>query len=157
MFKSLNICILSSVLQVNILIKQMSDLAVSTVHWLSLKYLLTYMHVLDWDDEFFTKWKKLWAELNDCKSLMLHSCFCMITMSNLRTSLLIKNDSWIFNNFSMLYCKIHRKNCFVIKLFITVVDSALKRLFVCFQSLRIFCTFWLSISESAQMLFHLSC
>ncbi len=157
MFKSFSICISSSVLLVNILIEQMSDSTVFTVHWSSLKYLLTYMHVLDWNDEFFTKWKKLWAELNDCELLMLHSYFCMITMSNLRTSLLIKNDSWIFNDFLMLYCKIHRKNCFIIELFVAVVDSALKRLFVCFQLLRIFRTFWLSISESAQMSSHLSC
>ncbi len=156
MFRSLNICILSSVLQVNILIEQMFNSAVFTVHWLSLKHLLTYMHVLDWDNEFFTRWKKLWAELNDCKLLMLRSCFCMITMSNLQTSLSIKNDSWIFNDFLMLYCRICRKSCFIIELFVAVVDSALKRLFVCFQSLRVFRTFWLSVSESAQMLSHLS-
>ena len=72
----------------------MSDSTVSTVHWSSLKHLLTYMHVLDWDDEFFTRWKKLWAELNDCKSLMLRSCFCMITMSNLQTSV---NQEWFLN------------------------------------------------------------
>ncbi len=143
-------------LQINILIEQMSDSAVFTVHWLSLKCLLTYMHVLDWNDEFFTKWKKLWAELNDCKSLMLHSCFCMTIMSNLWTFLSIKNDSWIFNDFLMLYCRICRKNCFIIELFVAVVDSALRRLFVCFRSLRIFRTFWLSVSESAQMLSYLS-
>ena len=143
-------------LQINILIEQMSDSAVFTVHWLSLKYLLTYMHVLDWNDEFFTKWKKLWAELNDCKLLMLHSYFCMITMLNLQTSLSIKNDSWIFNDFLMLYCRICRKNCFIIKLFVTVVDFALRRLFICFQSLRVFCAFWLSVSESAQISSHLS-
>ncbi len=156
MFKSLSICISSSVLQVNILIKQMFDSTVFTVHWLSLKYLLTYMHVLDWNNEFFTRWKKLWAELNDCKSLILCSCFYMITMLNLRISLLIKNDSWIFNNFLMLYCRICRKSCFIIKLFVAVVDSALKRLFICFQSLKVFRTFWLSISEFAQMSSHLS-
>ncbi len=144
-------------LRVNILIKQMSDSTVFTVHWSSLKCLLTYMHVFDWDDEFFTRWKKLWAELNDYKSLMLHSYFCMTTMSNLRISLSIKNDSWIFNDFLMLYCRIHRKSCFIIKLFVAVVDSALKRLFVCFWSLKVFHTFWLSVSESAQMLSHLSC
>ncbi len=141
-------------LQVNILIKQMFNSIIFTVHWLSLKCLLIYMHVLDWDDEFFTRWKKLWAELNDCKSLMLCSCFCMITMLNLQISLLIKNDSWIFNNFLMLYCKIHRKIYFIIKLFVTVVDSVLKRLFVCFQSLKVLCTFWLNISEFAQMSSH---
>ncbi len=59
MFKNFNICILSSVLQVNILIEQISDSAVYTIHWLSLKYLLTYMHVFDWNNEFFTKWKNL--------------------------------------------------------------------------------------------------
>ncbi len=156
MFRSLSICVSLSVLQVNILIKQMSDSAVFTVHWSSFKHLLTYMHVLDWDDEFFTRWKKLWAELNDCKSLMLHSYFCMITMLNLQTSLSIKNNSWIFNDFLMLYCRICRKSCFIIELFVAVVDSALKRLFVCFQSLKVFRTFWLSVSESAQMLSHLS-
>jgi len=143
-------------LQVNILIKQMSDSTVFTVYWLNLKHLLIYMHVLDWDNEFFTRWKKLWAELNNYKSLMLHSCFCMITMSNLQTFLLIKNDSWIFNNFLMLYCRICRKSCFIIELFIAVVDSVLRRLFICFWSLKVFRTFWLSVSESAQMLSHLS-
>ena len=143
-------------LQVNNLIKQMSDSAVSTIHWLNLKCLLTYMYVLDWDDEFFIRWKKLWAELNDCKSLMLCSYFCMTIMSNLRTFLLIKNNSWIFNDFLMLYCRICRKNCFIVKLFVAVVDSALKRLFVCFWSLRVFRVFWLSVSESVQMLSHLS-
>ncbi len=155
MFRSLSICVSSSVLRVNNLIEQMSDSAVSTFHWLNLKHLLMYMHVLDWDDEFFTRWKKLWAELNDYKSLMLCSCFCMIIMSNLQTSLSIKKNSWIFNDFLMLYCRIHRKNCFIIKLFVAVVDSVLRRLFVCFQSLRIFRTFWLSVSESVQMLSHL--
>jgi len=60
---------------------------------LQLQLQLTYMHVFDWDDEFFIKWKKLWAELNDCKSLMLCSCFCIITILNLQTFLSIKNDS----------------------------------------------------------------
>ncbi len=129
----------------------MSDSTVSTIHWSSLKYLLMYMHVLDWNDEFFTKWKKLCAELNDCKSLLLWSYFCITTMLNSRTSLLIKND------FLMLYCRIHRKDCFIIKLFITVVDSAMRSLFVCFQLLKAFLTFWLNISESAQMLSRLSC
>ena len=124
-----------SVLQVNILIEQMSDSTVSTIHWSNLKCLLMYMHVLDWDDEFFTRWKKLCAELNDCESLLLQSCFCIATMSNSRTSLLIKNDSWILNDFLMLYCKIRRKDCSVIELFIAVVDSAMRRLFVCFRSL----------------------
>ncbi len=156
MFKSFNICILQFVLQVNILIEQMFNLAIFTVHWLNFKHLLTYMHVLDWDDEFFTRWKKLWVELNDCKSLMLYSYFCIITMLNLQTSLSIKNNSWIFNNFLMLYYKIHRKNCFIIKLFVAVVDFALRKLFVYFWSLRIFCTFWLSVSEFAQMSFYLS-
>jgi len=77
-------------------------------------------------------------------------------MLNSRTFLLIRNDSWIFNNFLMLYCRIHRKYCFVIKLFITVVDFAMRRLFICFQSSRIFLTFWLNVSESAQMSSHLS-
>ncbi len=156
MFKSLNVCISSSVLQVNILIKQMFDSAVFTIHWSSLKYLLMYMHVLDWDDEFFTKWKKLCAELNNCKLLLLWFCFCIVIMLNSRTFLSIKNDSWIFNDFLMLYCKIHRKNYFIIKLFIVVVDFAMRRLFVCFWSSTIFLTFWLNISESAQMSSHLS-
>ncbi len=129
----------------------MSDSAVSTIHWSSLKHLLTYMHVLDWDDEFFTRWKKLCAELNDCKSLLLRSCFCIATMLNSRTSLSIKNYSWILNDFLMLYCRIRRKDCFVIELFVAVVDFAMRRLFVCFQSSTIFLTFWLNVSESAQM------
>ncbi len=132
MFKSFNVCVSSFMLQVNILIEQMSDSAVSTVHWLSLKCLLMYMHVLDWDNEFFTRWKKLCAELNDYKSLLLQSCFCIATMLNLRISLLIRNDSWILNDFLMLYCRIHRKDRFIIKLFIAVVDFAMRRLFVCF-------------------------
>ena len=138
----------------------MSDSVISTIHWLILKHLLTYMHVLDWDDEFFTWWKKLCAELNDCKSLLLWSCFYITTMLNLQTSLLIRNDSWIFNDFLMLYCRIRRKDCFIIELFVTVVDSAMRRLFVCFWSSMIFLTFWLNISESAQMssrLNHYSC
>ncbi len=134
----------------------MSNSAVFTIHWLSLKYLLMYMHVLDWDDEFFTRWKKLCAELNDCESLLLQFCFCIATMLNSRTSLSIKNDSWIFNDFLILYCKICRKDCFIIKLFIAVVDSAMRRLFVCFWSLMIFLTFWLNVSESAQMLSRLN-
>ena len=114
------------------------------------------MHVFDWDDEFFTRWKKLCAELNDCKSLLLWSYFCIATMLNSQTSLLIRNDSWILNDFLMLYCRIHRKDCFIIKLFIAVVDSAMRRFFVYFQSLRIFLTFWLNVSEFAQMSSHLS-
>ncbi len=55
MFISCNICILSFVLQVNILIKQMSDSAVSITHWLSFKHLFTYMQVLDCDDMFFIR------------------------------------------------------------------------------------------------------
>ncbi len=156
MFKSLSICISSSALQVNILIEQMFDSTVSTIHWLNLKHLLTYMHVLDWDDEFFTRWKKLCVELNNCKLLLLQSCFCIITMLNSQTSLSIKNDSWILNDFLMLYCRICRKDCFIIKLFVTVVDSAMRRLFVCFQSSRVFLAFWLNVSESAQISSHLS-
>ncbi len=152
MFKSLSICISSSALQVNILIKQMSDSAVSTIHWSNFRHLLMYMHVLHWNDEFFTRWKKLCAELNDCESLLLWSCFCITTILNLRTSLSIKNDSWILNNFLMLYCRICRKDCFIIELFIAVVNSVIRRLFVCFQSSRIFLAFWLNISEFAQML-----
>ncbi len=116
-----------------------------------------YMHVLDWDDQFFTRWKKLCAELNDCKSLLLQSCFCIITMLNSRTFLSIKNDSWIFNDFLMLYCRICRKDCFIIKLFIAVVDFVMRKLFVCFWSSRVFLTFWLNVSESAQMSSRLSC
>ncbi len=71
MFRSFSACVLLSALQVNILIKQMSDSAVFTIYWLNFKCLLMYMHVLDWDDEFFIKWKKLCAELNDCESLLL--------------------------------------------------------------------------------------
>ncbi len=134
----------------------MFDSAVSTIHWLNFRCLLMYMHVLDWDDEFFTRWKKLYAELNDCELLLLWFCFYIATMSNSRTSLLIRNDSWILNDFLMLYCKICRKDCFIIKLFIAVVDSAMRRLFVCFQSSRIFLTFWLNVSESAQMSSRLS-
>ncbi len=134
----------------------MSDLTVFTIHWLSLKYLLMYMHVLDWDDEFFTRWKKLCAELNDCKSLLLWSCFYITTMLNSRISLLIKNDSWILNDFLMLYCRICKKDCSVLKLFIAVVDFAIKKLFVCFQSSMIFLTFWLNVSKSAQMLSRVS-
>ncbi len=114
------------------------------------------MHILDWDDEFFTRWKKLCAELNNYKLLLLQSYFCIVTMLNSWTSLLIRNDSWILNNFLMLYCRICRKDCFIIKLFIIVVDFAMRRLFVCFQSLTIFLTFWLNVSESAQMSSHLS-
>jgi len=127
-----------------------------TIHWSSLKYLLIYMHVFDWDNKFFTKWKKLYAELNDCKSLLLQSCFYIITMLNSRISLLIRNDSWILNDFLMLYCRICRKDCFIIKLFVAVVDFAMRRLFVCFQSSRVFLTFWLNVSESVQMLSCLS-
>ena len=151
MFKSLSIYILLFALRVNILIEQMSDSAVSTIHWSNFKCLLMYMHVLDWNDEFFTRWKKLCAELNDCELLLLQSCFCIVTMLNSWTSLSIRNDSWILNDFLMLYCRICRKDCFIIKLFITVVDFAMRRLFVCFQSSRVFLTFWLNISESAQM------
>ncbi len=114
------------------------------------------MHVLDWDDEFFTRWKKLCAELNDCELLLLQSCFCIAIMSNSRISLSIRNDSWILNDFLMLYCRICREDCFIIKLFIAVVNSAMRRLFVCFWSSRVFLTFWLNVSESAQMSFHLS-
>ena len=132
MFKSFSVCVSSSALWVNILIKQMSDSTVSTIHWLSLKCLLMYMHVLDWNNEFFTRWKKLCAELNDCESLLLWFYFCIAIMLNSQTSLLIRNDSWILNDFLMLYCRICRKDCFIIKLFVTVVDFAMRRLFVCF-------------------------
>ncbi len=138
------------------MIEQMSDSTVSIIHWSSLKCLLTYMHVLDWDDEFFTRWKKLCAKLNDCESLLLWFYFCITTMSNSRTSLSIKSDSWILNDFLMLYCRIRRKDCFIIELFIVVVDSVMRRLFVCFQSSMIFLTFWLNVSESAQMSSRLS-
>jgi len=131
MFKSLSIYVSLSALRVNILIEQMSDSTVSTIHWSSLKYLLMCMHVLDWDDEFFIRWKKLCAELNDCKLLLLQSCFCIVTMLNSRISLSIRNDSWNFNDFLMLYCRICRKYCFIIELFVAVVDSAMRRLFVC--------------------------
>jgi len=98
----------------------------------------------------------LWVELNDWISLMLQLCFCMITMLKSQTSLLIRNDFWIFNDFLMLYCSIHRKDCFVIKLFITVIDSAKKRLFECFQSSRVYFIFKFIIFDSAQATSHLS-
>ena len=87
---------------------------------------------------------------------MLQFCFCMITMSKSRTFLLIRNDFWIFNDFLMLYCSICRKNCFFIKLFIAVVDSAKRRLFECSQSSRIYLVFWFVVSDSAQATSHLS-
>ncbi len=46
-FKSLSVCVSLSALRVNILIEQMSDSAVFTIHWLNLKHLLMYMHVLN--------------------------------------------------------------------------------------------------------------
>ncbi len=88
---------------------------------------------------------------------MLQLCFCMIIMLKSRTFLLIKNDFWIFNDFLMLYCNICRKDCFIIKLFITVVDSAKRRLFECFQSLWICIIFWFVIFNSAWATFYLSC
>ena len=87
---------------------------------------------------------------------MLQLCFCMTTMSKSRTSLLIRNDFWIFNDFLMLYCSICKKDYFIIKLFVTVVDSAKKRLFKCSQSLRICLIFWFVISDSAWATSHLS-
>ena len=87
---------------------------------------------------------------------MLQLCFCMTTMSKSRTSLLIKNDFWIFNDFLMLYCSIHRKDCFIIKLFVAVVDSAKRRLFECFQSSWVYLVFWFVISDSAWATSHLS-
>jgi len=98
----------------------------------------------------------LWTELNNCMSLMLQLCFCMTTMLKSWTSLLIRNDFWIFNNFLMLYCSIHKKDCLVIKLFIAVVDSAKRRLFEYFQSSRVYLIFWFIISDSARATFHLS-
>ena len=147
MFKSFSVCILSFALQVNILIKQMFNSTVSIIHWLNFRCLLMYMHVLNWDDEFFTRWKKLCVELNVCKSLLLWFCFCIVTMLNSWTFLLIRNDSWILNDFLMLYCRICRKDYFIIKLFITVVDFAMRKLFICFQLSRVFLAFWLNISE----------
>ncbi len=87
---------------------------------------------------------------------MLQLCFCMITMLKSQTSLSIRNDFWIFNDFLMLYCNIHRKNCFIIKLFVAVVDSAKRRLFECSQSSRICLVFWFVISDSAWAMSHLS-
>jgi len=98
----------------------------------------------------------LWVELNDWISLMLQLYFCMITMLKSQTSLLIRNDFWIFNDFLMLYCSIHRKDCFIIKLFIAVIDSAKKRLFECFQSSKVYFIFKFIIFESAQATSHLS-
>ncbi len=156
MFISCNICILSFELQVNNLIKQMFDLIVFIIYWSSFKHLLKYIHVFTCNDEFFMKWKKLWAELNVCKTLMLQSCFCMIIILNFRISLFIKNDSWIFNNFLILYCRICRKNWFIIKLFAAVVNFTLKLLFICFQSLRVFCILWFNVFKFAQILFSLN-
>ena len=87
---------------------------------------------------------------------MLQLCFCMITMSKSRTSLLIRKDFWIFNDFLMLYCSIHRKDCFIIKLFVAVVDSAKRRLFEYSQSLRVCLIFWFVVSDSAWTTSHLS-
>jgi len=98
----------------------------------------------------------LWAELNDWISLMLQLCFCMITMSKSWTSLLIKNNFWIFNDFLMLYCNICRKDCFIIKLFITVVDCAKRRFFECFQSSWVYFIFWFVVFNFAQAMFHLN-
>ena len=88
---------------------------------------------------------------------MLQLCFCMIMMSKSRTSLLIKNDFWIFNDFLMLYCNIHRKDYFIIKLFVAVVDFAKRRLFECSWSSWVCFIFWFVIFNSAQMTSHLSC
>ena len=67
---------------------------------------------------------------------MLQLCFCMITMSKSQTSLSIKNEFWIFNDFLMLYCSICKKDCFIIKLFIAVVDSVNFFFFIkCMQSM----------------------
>jgi len=135
-FTHLIVCFISSSVmrELNETVKDMNDSAM----------LLTFT----WEDE-----KKNFSrsELNDCELLLLQSCFCIVTMLNSWTSLSIRNDSWILNDFLMLYCRICRKDCFIIKLFITVVDFAMRRLFVCFQSSRVFLTFWLNISESAQM------
>ncbi len=87
---------------------------------------------------------------------MLQLCFCMITMSKSRISLLIRNDFWIFNDFLMLYCSIHRKDYFIIKLFVVIVDSAKRRFFECFQSSKICLIFWFIISDSAQATSHLT-
>ena len=81
----------------------------------------------------------------------------MITMSKSWTSLMIKNNFWIFNDFLMLYCNICRKDCFIIKLFVTVVDFAKRRLFECFQLLKVYLIFWFVISNSAWATSHLSC
>ncbi len=89
-------------------------------------------------------------------SLMLQFCFCMITMSKSRTSLLIRNNFWIFNDFLMLYCSIHKKDCFIIKLFVTVVDFAKRRLFKYSQSLKVCLIFWFVVSDSAQATSYLS-
>ncbi len=88
---------------------------------------------------------------------MLQLCFCMTTMLKSRTSLLIRNDFWIFNDFLILYCNIRRKDCFIIKLFVVVVDFAKRKLFKCFQSSKIYLVFWFIISDSAQATSHLSC
>ncbi len=87
---------------------------------------------------------------------MLQFCFCMTMMLKSRTSLLIRNDFWIFNDFLMLYCNIHRKDCFIIKLFVAVIDSAKRRLFECSQSSKVYLVFWFVISDSAWVTFHLN-
>ncbi len=87
---------------------------------------------------------------------MLQLCFCMTMMSKLWISLSIRNNFWIFNDFLMLYCSIRRKDCFIIKLFVTVVDFAKRRLFECSQSSRIYLVFWFIIFNSAQVTSHLN-
>ncbi len=88
-------------------------------------------------------------------SLMLQLCFCIIMMLNSWTSLLIRNDFWIFNDFLMLYCSIRRKDCFIIKLFVAVVDFAKRKLSVCFWSSRICLTFWSDISSLTNLVWAL--
>ncbi len=88
---------------------------------------------------------------------MLQLCFCMTTMSKSWTSLSIRNDFWIFNDFLMLYCSICRKDYFIIKLFVAVVDFVKRRLSECFQSSWVYLVFWFVVSDSAWATSHLSC
>ncbi len=87
---------------------------------------------------------------------MLQLCFCMTMMLKSWTSLLIKNNFWIFNDFLILYCSIRKKDWFIIKLFVAVVDFAKRRLFECSQSSKVYLVFWFIISNSAQATSHLS-
>jgi len=49
----------------------------------------------------------------------------------------------------MLYCNNCRNNCFIIKLVIAVVDSVKRKLFECFQSLKVYLIFWFIVLNFA--------